>query len=82
MTRALFIAPSALNSGLTSVAMGIVRSLDNLGIRVGFFKPIAPDDEFDASGGSVHFARQIGSIDCPEPILLSEAQLFLSRGER
>lgn len=82
MTRALFIAPSALNSGLTSVAMGIVRSLDNLGIRVGFFKPIAPDDEFDASGGSVHFARQISDIECPEPILLSEAQLFLSRDER
>ncbi len=82
MTRCFFIAPSALNSGLTSVALGIVRSLDSLGIRVGFFKPIAPFTEDDKEDSSVHFARFTGNLDCPEPIALAEAQQMLSQGDQ
>ncbi len=41
MTKIFFIAPTAINSGLTSVCLGLVRAFDTIGLRVGFFKPIS-----------------------------------------
>lgn len=81
MAKCFFIAPTAFNSGLTSVSLGLVRALDNIGVRVGFFKPVAPHstEEHDQS---VHFAKTLSHIDCPAPISLDDAQMFLSRGEK
>lgn len=39
--RTFFLAPTRYGVGLTSVTLGLVRALDNLGLRVKFFKPIA-----------------------------------------
>ncbi|WP_330925787.1 phosphate acetyltransferase [Candidatus Sororendozoicomonas aggregata] len=38
--RTYFLVPTAFGVGLTSVTLGLVRALDNLGLRVKFFKPI------------------------------------------
>ena len=39
--RTFFLAPTRYGAGLTSVTLGLVRALDNLGLHVKFFKPIA-----------------------------------------
>ncbi len=83
MANSFFIAPTALNSGLTSVSLGLVRALDKMGIRVGFFKPVAPVEGDDGqSDSSVHFARSISGQESPEPMTLTEAQRYLSRGDK
>jgi phosphate acetyltransferase len=41
MIKVFFIAPTALNAGLTSICLGLVRGLDSVGLRVGFLKPIS-----------------------------------------
>lgn len=82
MAKCFFIAPTAINSGLTSVSLGLVRALDNIGVRVGFFKPIAPLHEKTGEDQSVHFARKLTHIEGPQPISLDEAQIYLSKGEK
>ncbi len=36
-----FIAPTDFGVGLTSISLGLVRTLERAGLKVGFFKPIA-----------------------------------------
>ncbi|MDX1452701.1 MAG: phosphate acetyltransferase [Oleiphilaceae bacterium] len=83
MSKSFFIAPTALHSGLTSVCLGLVRALDKIGVRVAFFKPIAPlgvdGQEIDES---VHFGRSISRQPSPDPIPLAEAQRYLSKGDQ
>jgi len=81
MAKSIFIAPTAKNAGLTSVSMGLLRALDELGVRVGFFKPLTQV----ASGKedhSVHFAKAINHIDTPDAINILEAQAYISRGDK
>lgn len=39
--HSFFVAPTTSGTGLTSVCLGLVRSFDQIGVRVAFFKPIA-----------------------------------------
>ena len=39
MPHTLYLAPCGAKVGLTSVALGLVRALDNRGVRVAFCKP-------------------------------------------
>ncbi|WP_133407434.1 phosphate acetyltransferase [Parashewanella tropica] len=41
MTRKIMLVPMGTNVGLTSVSLGMVRSLEQHGVKVQFFKPIA-----------------------------------------
>ena len=41
--QAFLVIPAAPEVGLTSVALGLVRSLQNLGVETSFAKPIAED---------------------------------------
>ena len=83
MSKPLFIAPSTLNSGLTSVSLGLVRALDQIGVRVGFFKPITQTSNLDQKPDlSSHFAKHICNIETPSPISIEEAEAFLNRGEK
>lgn len=83
MAKSLFIAPSTLNSGLTSVSLGLVRALDQIGVRVGFFKPITQASISDQKPDlSSHFAKHICNIDTLPPLSIVEAEAFLNRGEK
>ncbi len=82
MTKNLFIAPTAPNSGLTSVCLGLVRALDRVGVRVGFYKPIA-----QSSGNSVDddpsitFIKATSDLTPPAPISLQHAQNLLNKDQ-
>lgn len=85
MAKSLFIAPTELNSGLTSVCLGLLRALDRVGVRVGFYKPVSQPARStgDQSGEdfSVPFVRARSDLDPPNPIPLKEAQNLLNRGK-
>ena len=53
MKHVFFLAASGVESGLTSISLGVFRALDRRGIRVGFCKPISqesfPEGEVDPS---------------------------------
>ncbi|HEX2669697.1 MAG TPA: AAA family ATPase, partial [Polyangiaceae bacterium] len=81
MPHTLYLVPSGGGVGLTSVALGLVRALDNRGTRVAFFKPIAQLNGNDPGPErSTHFIRHGGSLTPTVPLPLEEAaRLILSR---
>ena len=85
MAKSLFIAPTELNSGLTSVCLGLLRALDRVGVRVGFYKPVSQPaksaGDKNADDFSVPFVRARSDLDPPTPIPLKQAQNLLNRGK-
>ena len=81
MAKSFFIAPTAKNAGLTSVSLGLLRALDEIGVRVGYFKPLSqtPSGRQDHS---IHFAKAINHLETPDAIHISEAQALISRGDK
>ena len=74
----IFIAPTGLDSGLTSISLGLAEALDAQGLKVGFLKPVAPDyEEFERSSFLV---REVLGIKTPDPMHLSVIQQRISDG--
>jgi len=68
MKHAFFLAPAGTNVGLTTIALGLVSSLDRRGIRVAFFKPIAQRGTGDSLDRSTHFVRATTTLRPADPI--------------
>ncbi|MBW0146019.1 phosphate acetyltransferase [Marinobacter arenosus] len=87
MAKSLFIAPTSMNSGLTSVCLGLLRALERVGVSVGFYKPFHQSvhhGESSHNAGkdtSVEFVRARSNLEPPEPISLKQAQHLLNRGK-
>ncbi|ADV67761.1 phosphate acetyltransferase [Deinococcus maricopensis] len=71
----LFVAPTAQNVGLTSVALGLARALQRSGLKVAFLKPVAQDHA--APDASVHFARALITPHVPDAVPLARAEALL-----
>jgi phosphate acetyltransferase len=82
MKRIIFLAPVTSSAGLTTVALGLVRALDQQGVRVGFFKPVAQNDDPQASlEKSTYFLRATTPLTTPDPIPLAEVERLLANGQ-
>jgi phosphate acetyltransferase len=70
----LYLVPSGGGVGLTTLALGLVRALDNRGIRVAFFKPIGQPVGHDTGPErSTYFIRRLSALTPATPITLEEA---------
>ncbi|MFY3758023.1 AAA family ATPase, partial [Escherichia coli] len=51
MSRTIMLIPTGTSVGLTSVSLGVIRSMEQQGVRLSVFKPIAQpragDDTLD-----------------------------------
>ncbi|WP_239923532.1 phosphate acetyltransferase [Agaribacterium haliotis] len=82
MIKSFFLAPAGSNVGLTSATLGLVRALDQVGLKVGFCKPIAQHaDNPEVLDPSLLFLNETQQLDIPDPILLSEAQQRMAHNE-
>ena len=87
MAKSLFIAPTSLDSGLTSVCLGLLRALERVGVSVGFYKPflqsVHQGEALHNKGKdtSVEFIRARSHLQPPDPLSLKEAQHLLNRGK-
>lgn len=87
MAKNLYLAPTSMDSGLTSVCLGLFRALDRVGVRVGFYKPFSQevhDGESAHNRGqdtSIAFIKAGSHVEPPDPISLKEAQGLLNRGK-
>lgn len=75
------IAPITGGSGLTSTSVGLVRALDRIGLRVGFFKPIGQSHSELGTDLSTSYVQSISSLSPPEPISLTETERYLADGQ-
>jgi phosphate acetyltransferase len=81
MPHTLYLVPSGNGAGLTSLALGLVRALDNRGIRVAFYKPIGQQQGRDAGPErSTYFVRHTSSLEPVTPIPLDEARSLVASG--
>ena len=78
MKHVFFLAASGVESGLTSISLGVFRALDRRGIRVGFCKPISqesfPDGEVDPSISLVSSTTGFKPVT---PMTLEEAEHYV-----
>lgn len=81
MQNAFFLAPTAAGTGLTSITLGLIRAMDQLGVRVVFFKPIAQIHEGDQGvERSTRLVEQTLGLQPARPLSLAYAQKALSLG--
>ncbi|MBV8647189.1 phosphate acetyltransferase [Paludibacterium sp.] len=76
-----FLAPIGFDVGLTSVSLGMIRSLEQAGLSVGFVKPIAQGNDDQETERSTHFARAICRADAPQPIPMEHVEKLLGQGQ-
>ncbi|MFL1452936.1 phosphate acetyltransferase [Marinobacter sp. GN3S48] len=87
MAKNLFIAPTSMDSGLTSVCLGLLRALERVGVSVGFYKPFSQSvhqgesQHNDGKDASVAFVRARSHLEPPDPMSLKEAQQLLNKGK-
>lgn len=77
-TNVLMTVPTGPGVGLTSVSVGLVRALEQQGLKASFFKPIAqphPDD--NGPDRSSAMVAQGSTLRPADPIPLHEAERYL-----
>lgn len=77
MKHIYYLAPMSAQAGLTTIALGFLRSLDRRGLRAGFFKPIG---QHSGTEKSVHFARRTTAAKPSLPVPKSVAMKLVSEG--
>ncbi|MDX8390619.1 MAG: phosphate acetyltransferase [Mariprofundaceae bacterium] len=82
MSHAFLLVSTGVGSGLTTVSLGLVRALDRLGLRTGFYKPVA-----QLRGGDTGLERSttliehMTDITTPNPINVKRATSLLGSGQ-
>lgn len=80
--KGFFVVPTGPGVGLTSICLGLVRALEQGGLRVGFIKPIRqPGDDLGLER-STEFVRRSTSILPGEPLSYMEAEAQLAAGRQ
>jgi len=74
----VLIAPTGLESGLTTISLGLIRALDAQGLKVAFVKPVAPS--YASSERSTHLVRTVLHLTTPDPMQLHQVQQRISDG--
>ena len=82
MSKVLFLAPTRSGVGLTSICIGLVRALDQQGIRVAFLKPVAngkvTDERPDRSSAII---RRATHLTPPTPLCLDDIRDDVTEGD-
>ncbi|RMS05365.1 Phosphate acetyltransferase [Pseudomonas coronafaciens pv. garcae] len=80
--QTFFIAPTDFGVGLTSISLGLVRTLERAGLKVGFFKPIAQPHPGDLGPErSTELMARTHGLKPPKPLALSHVERMLGDGQ-
>jgi len=79
--HSIFVAPTSSSTGLTSVCLGLVRALDQIGVSVAFCKPIAQLTDSNKVDQSTFILKQTTALTPHEPLSLEYAQQLISQGK-
>jgi phosphate acetyltransferase len=81
MTQNLFLASTHVGSSLTSVSLSLFRALENLGLRVGYFKPIRQTHDSHDLEPALEFLRHNTEHMIIDPIATELAEKYLSNNK-
>ncbi len=78
----LFLSPTSASTGLTSISVGLLRALDEQGLKVTFVKPIAQMHKYDEGPErSTSIVHSMTDLDPPQPLSLKYAQKLIGNGK-
>jgi len=81
VSHVFLLVSTGAGAGLTTVSLGMVRALDRIGIRAGFYKPIAQlHDRDHGPERSTQLFEHMTNIEAPQPISLRRATSLLGSG--
>jgi phosphate acetyltransferase len=80
MTRSILLVPTGPHVGLTSACLGLVRALDERGVRVGFMKPLAQPRADGSPDVSTGLIRGLTPLRPPDSLLPARLEQLLGTG--
>ncbi|MFP1784511.1 phosphate acetyltransferase [Lonsdalea quercina] len=83
MSRTIMLIPTGTSVGLTSVSLGVIRSMEQKGVRLSLFKPIAqPRSEDQALDQTTAIIRANSAINAAEPLQMIHVESLLSSNQQ
>ncbi|MEQ9861840.1 phosphate acetyltransferase [Pectobacterium cacticida] len=83
MSRTIILIPTGTSVGLTSVSLGVIRSMEQKGVRLSVFKPIAqPRGGDNAPDQTTTIIRANSTISAAEPLAISHVEALLSSNQQ
>lgn len=83
MSRTIMLIPTSTRVGLTSISLGVMRAMEQKGIRLSLFKPIAqsrtPDKVLDQTTAII---RTDPGIHTTSPLTVSHVETLLSASQQ
>lgn len=82
MSRTIILIPISTGVGLSSISLGLVHSLEQKGMKVGFLKPISqPVSGEDILDRSTTIIRTSKTTEVGEPFMLSAAEALIGQNQ-
>ncbi|MGX8942063.1 phosphate acetyltransferase [Symbiopectobacterium sp. Eva_TO] len=83
MSRTIMLIPTGTSVGLTSVSLGVIRSMEQKGVRLSVFKPIAqPRSSDNTPDQTTTIIRANSAITAAEPLKMSHVEALLSSNQQ
>ncbi|CDH19129.1 phosphate acetyltransferase [Xenorhabdus bovienii] len=82
MSRIIMLIPTGTSVGLTSVSLGVIRSMEQKGVRLNVFKPIAQPRHSGSQDQTTSIIRSHSSIHAAEPLEMAHVESLLTTNKK
>ncbi|BET97565.1 phosphate acetyltransferase [Xenorhabdus taiwanensis] len=82
MSRTIMLIPTDTSVGLTSVSLGVIRSMEQKGVRLSVFKPIAQPRHTGSQDQTTSIIRSHSSIHAAEPLDMAYVESLLTTNKK
>ncbi|MBI6548983.1 phosphate acetyltransferase [Xenorhabdus lircayensis] len=82
MSRTIMLIPTGTSVGLTSVSLGVIRSMEQKGVRLSVFKPIAQPRQMGSQDQTTSIIRSHSGIHTAEPLDMAHVESLLTTNKK
>ncbi|MBS9424590.1 phosphate acetyltransferase [Photorhabdus caribbeanensis] len=82
MSRTIMLIPTSTSVGLTSVSLGVIRSMEQKGVSLSVFKPIAQSRCCGTQDQTTTIIRSHSSIKTAEPLDMAHVESLLTTNQK
>ncbi|MGJ0628777.1 phosphate acetyltransferase [Xenorhabdus bovienii] len=82
MSRIIMLIPTGTSVGLTSVSLGVIRSMERKGVRLSVFKPIAQPRHSGSQDQTTSIIRSHSSMHAAEPLDMAHVESLLTTNQK
>lgn len=82
MSRTIILIPTGTSVGLSSVSLGVVRSMEQKGVSLSFFKPVAQPRRAGIEDQTTQILRAHSSLKMAEPLDMDYVETMLTTNQK